>query len=558
MSKTFDIYTRVSEVGDRGGESFGSPEDQEASARRWAERERVEIGELVYEENVSGGLRPDDRELGRLIERCERGESGGIIIPWLDRLTRDVGHGGVVLDRITKAGARLVTSDGAFDSANLTPETRLVFHQLLSVGQYLREKNRAARLNGSRRAAARGVYLASVAPFGFLRKDVVEPQYRADGTLLRDGTLVDDPKRGPLVEPIFKQRADGWTARAIRDWLRDEHDVEVTAEGLRKIFKNRAYLGEARVPTGIKGQPEIVKNAHKRLVSDDLWERANAVGGRGRFRTTGRLSSQVRLAGLVYCGTCGRRLKTGGGARDGRPQYTCTHEGCTARSVIRAERLDVWVSNVLSDAFLAMEPHIVAIMEGDDRYQKALERVEKARLELDTYRAEIKVSDVGVEQWKRDVAIRQAALDLARAELKATPAPEPSKKFPVSEYTFEEAEPGLAREHNARFIARVVVKPVGRGRRVPPAERAEIWLMGAEEPLDPATVQPVGDPETDAILAAAHTPEALKAAAAHSAAEVAATEAAYEVAHTPEALRKLGGAAPVEKLAAEHRAKEGA
>ena len=37
----------------------------------------------------------------------------------------------------------------------------------------------------------------------------------------------------------------------------------------------------------------------------------------------------------------------------------------------------------------------------------------------------------------------------------------------------------------------------------------------------------------------------------------AATEAAYEVAHTPEALRKLGGAAPVE-LAAEHRAKEGA
>ena len=114
------------------------------------------------------------------------------------------------------------------------------------------------------------------------------------------------------------------------------------------------------------------------------------------------------------------------------------------------------------------------------------------------------VSDVGVEQWKRDVAIRQAALDLARAELKATPAPKPSKKFPVSEYTFEEAEPGLAREHNARFIARVVVKPVGRGRRVPPAERSEIWLVGAEEPLDVAAVTPVGDLDTVAILAAAH------------------------------------------------------
>jgi hypothetical protein len=88
--------------------------------------------------------------------------------------------------------------------------------------------------------------------------------------------------------------------------------------------------------------------------------------------------------------------------------------------------------------------------------------------------------------------------------LKATPAPKPSKKFPVAEYTFEEAEPGLAREHNARFIARVVVKPVGRGRRVPPAERAEIWLLGADAPLDVAATTPVGDPETMAVLAAAH------------------------------------------------------
>jgi hypothetical protein len=38
------------------------------------------------------------------------------------------------------------------------------------------------------------------------------------------------------------------------------------------------------------------------------------------------------------------------------------------------------------------------------------------------YRAEVRISDVGAEAWKADVATRQAALDAARVEL-ATVAP---------------------------------------------------------------------------------------------------------------------------------------
>ena len=44
--------------------------------------------------------------------------------------------------------------------------------------------------------------------------------------------------------------------------------------------------------------------------------------------------------------------------------------------------------------------------------------------------------------------------------------------------------PSLDREHVARFVSRVVVMPVGRGRRVPACERrAEVWFTGAEEPV---------------------------------------------------------------------------
>src|SRR5687768_12119231 len=40
---SFAIYERVSEVGEREGESFGSPEVQEAAARDWADREGADV-----------------------------------------------------------------------------------------------------------------------------------------------------------------------------------------------------------------------------------------------------------------------------------------------------------------------------------------------------------------------------------------------------------------------------------------------------------------------------------------------------------------------------------
>ena len=47
ISRTFDIYTRVSDVGDREGDSYGSPETQETSARACAQRLELEIGEVA-------------------------------------------------------------------------------------------------------------------------------------------------------------------------------------------------------------------------------------------------------------------------------------------------------------------------------------------------------------------------------------------------------------------------------------------------------------------------------------------------------------------------------
>jgi hypothetical protein len=60
-------------------------------------------------------------------------------------------------------------------------------------------------------------------------------------------------------------------------------------------------------------------------------------------------------------------------------------------------------------------------MEGDNRYQDALQAIEDARQELEAFVAEVSVVEIGKEAWARGREARQAKLDAARAFLKTVP-----------------------------------------------------------------------------------------------------------------------------------------
>ena len=151
--------------------------------------------------------------------------------------------------------------------------------------------------------------------------------------------------------------------------------------------------------------------------------------------------------------------------------------------MIKSCDLDAWVDDVLQDACLHREPHIAAVMEGDDRYERALDAVKDAAAERDHWRDQVSVLRVGEDNWSRGLEAREAALLEARKTLRTIPAPKAAKgKTDPTPVTFEEALP-LEREQIGRFVSKVVVSPVGRGRRVPPGERSAVWFVGAEEPV---------------------------------------------------------------------------
>lgn len=483
----FGIYVRVSEVGEREGESFGSPEEQEAAARAWAERNEVEVEEPTIELDVSGATAVADRKLGGLIERCEAGELEGVIVRYEDRFARDYIEGSLALKRLNDCGARLVATASGFDSEHLTPDKEMVFRIMMAVAQAQRDKNRLARMRGAQRAAERGLHLAAKCPTGYRWVDRQKGGRRqsAGGGI---GRLEKDPKMAPKVQEAFRRRANGESFEKIARYL-----GLAGKSSARAIIQNRVYLGEATVPTERKGEVRTIPHAHPPLVTHEEWERAQAAGGSWAPRS-GKWSALVRLGGLVRCSGCGKPLAVGS-LRGKEPYYACTVEGCVQRVGVRAQLLDSWVSRVVTDAMYARVPEVIAVLEGDDRYQRALDAVEQARQELDTYRAEIKVSDVGAEAWKRDVAARKAALDEARRALREIPATTEaySRAMPVTpaqwakatqEERAEYIEAAMDKDRLARMVDRVIVKPVGRGKRVPVAQRTEVYFVGAERPAE--------------------------------------------------------------------------
>jgi DNA invertase Pin-like site-specific DNA recombinase len=469
-----DVYIRVSETGDRTAEE--STELYEAQCREWADRHGVTIDLLVEDTDVSGATAVAERGLEELIKRVEVGESPGIITPRLNRFGRDVIEGAVALKRVVDAGGKLVGALDGFDSSS--PESDLIFNLQMSIAQAERARNRGSRITASERAADRGVYLAAKPPFGYERDD--------------DKRLVPKFPEAEIVKELFHRKAtttdnNGEILRWFVARCEGEGCLSVkTKSGLRQILKNRAYLGEATTQTAKKGSPRIIKNSHDPLLTPDEF---NAAQGTQPFVPRTGLALTAELRGLVFCDGCGRRLKVlGYSTKAGRvANYACTSKGCPERAAMKAEILDDYVGTRRLEAAMNREPHIVAVMEGDHRYEDALAEVRRAEDDLDTYRDSVEIQRAeGPVGFAKGIESRKAAIKVARdrmAELKPVTVKSPN---PGGAATKAQLEAMLEAEANARFIDRVVVSQAEKqpgGRWVDPSPRVAIYWKGAEEPV---------------------------------------------------------------------------
>jgi DNA invertase Pin-like site-specific DNA recombinase len=328
----FDGYVRVSRTAGRSGDSFISPQVQRESISTWAKLRGVEIVAWHEDLDQSGG-KLDRPGLEALLARIERGETGGVVVAKLDRLSRlGVADALKLVEQIQDAGGSIAAIDVGLDPT--TPVGKFAQTLMLALAQMERERIAESWTVAQEHAIERGVP-ASRTPYGF-RKD-------------EDGRLEPDPVDSPHIIEAFKLAASRDIAAATAYLQGNVKDRTWTTSYVRKVLSSRAYIGEIHS----KGSANL--EAHKPLVTRAIWQAAQQPA-----RTHSR-SGDYPLSGIATCGSCGSPMVAGSRTRTGQRMYVCTRqqtfykrEGrtpCKFPASIVAARLEDYVVSFLREGW---------------------------------------------------------------------------------------------------------------------------------------------------------------------------------------------------------------
>jgi site-specific DNA recombinase len=294
---TLDGYIRVSKKGQREGPSYISPKVQEQAIRRWAADHGYKIGKVIPEENVSGAKNPRDRALEDLVARCESGQSDGIIVYRLDRLSRNTRHTLDVLERLQACGARLVGAAEGIGGGD--DDQELLITLLSGIARDNWKRYQANFKVAVTDALDRGIHISGPVPAGYTRE--------------KGQPLKLIPSAKPIIKRAFKMRADGASWLQIADYLSESGlkssrgGIRWSKQGAYALIHNRVYLGEAR-----GGLPGVAKaGAHEACVTEAEFAAAQEKDGVYAKRD-GSISMQALFGGIITCGGCGERLSVTG------------------------------------------------------------------------------------------------------------------------------------------------------------------------------------------------------------------------------------------------------
>jgi DNA invertase Pin-like site-specific DNA recombinase len=329
-----DLYVRVSRVG--GRENLTSPEDQERQARAFAASQGLTIGKVLTDLDESGGTL-DRPALVEALRRVEARESGGIVVAYLSRASRDTRQGLELLERVTRAG-------GSVYAPNLpnylTADGKMLTTIQLAVDAGYRERKGEELERAKENAVALGIPINSRPATGYVKG--------------ADRRLTPDPVSAPVVVAVFEARTRGAGPAELAELL--EASGVTTSQGSRTwskeavygLLRNRVYLGEISY-----GRDRRFVNvaAHEAIVDLATWQLAQ--GGARRVMSRERVNL---LAGLLRCSGCRHCLQGTSDAHKHRI-YRCKrrHAGgiCERPARNRAEPVE---AAVLSDLWEHLPP----------------------------------------------------------------------------------------------------------------------------------------------------------------------------------------------------------
>lgn len=379
-------YVRVSFVGERGGDSFRSPEDQAATIQAWAKARNEPVEMLVPELDRSGGdaSRPI---LNEAIQGIEEGRYRGLIVAYLSRASRSVQHLLETWDRIEKAGGQVVAVNENIDTS--TPAGRLTRTMLAAIAEHELDLHRERFEELRASATQRGIWQRRQTPKGYTR----DPETRR----------LTPSRDAKLVKEAFRDFANGTPTTVISDRL------QMTPSGLRNLLRNRVYLGELSV-----GQ-HVNPDAHPPIVTEAEWQAAQQRDGTPKRRSNKPVSL---LAGIIRCASCGHVMIKATSGQGKYVYYRCRKRHSAGKCDQPAAANLAQTEAIVQEAFLKAVSNVSAQPNTDAAtIEQARETLVHAETELSTYLEAVSAADVGADRFHEGATLRRQAVDQARQTL---------------------------------------------------------------------------------------------------------------------------------------------
>jgi site-specific DNA recombinase len=470
-----DGYIRVSRRGGREGESFISPDVQHERIEEWAEANEIEIVQW-WEEIDQSGAKLERPMFQEVLARCERGETGGIVVAKLDRFARSAVDALESIRRLNGAGARLVSVEDGCDGS--TAMGRFAIGILTMIAELELERIKENWTTAITRAIDRGVHVSARPPTGYTRDE-------------HKRLVVSEPAASAVRE-VFRQRALGASWAELAQYLEEQGiatplgNAHWSKTGVSGLVRNPACLGQARSGSIVK------ENAHEAIVTRAEFDAAQSVSKSLLKTRDGSLAEKAMLGGLARCAGCGHTLKITGNTdrKTGEryPFYYCTGRyasgPCPSRASVRSSILDGYVEAQVVHALSQEEGLLAQAVDASEALEEAARAVAEAEHELDLFIANPKLLTlIGEERFLEGVEVRQRALEEARQEL-AEKRAQSSLADELVDGDLLKSWPTLTVQEKRRLLHglldRVVVRRArGRGKNANPvSERAQIVLRG--------------------------------------------------------------------------------
>lgn len=500
-------YLRLSNEEAQGGES-SSITNQRMIVQNYCKQNGITLVREFVDDGYSGG-NFDRPAFQRMMRELEQGKANTVITKDLSRLGRDMREASYYAEQFfPEHGIHYIAIADNFD----TNRENIMAPFLFAMNEvYLRDGSRKVK-DVLRSKRENGQYCACP-PYGYRKDD--DDKHR----------LAPDEATAPVVLRIFEQAANGDSSRKIaldlnndgvipplkyRVLYRDEFSAEGAARAsdlwnyttVKRILKNPVYLGHTLLgkskKVSVKSKKKVpvpredwavTENTHPPLVSNALYERAQANLGRGSrdYRAYDHVRKSI-FSGIAVCARCGYSLCSCGTVYKGeREKYwylSCTHQRqdianpCEGVRVRYADLLQIVRQEL--NALLTMSDEQVAIMVhkalkrfGDEESRKAkklqkeqaearLVTIDKIVTKLYTDNAEGRLDDERlrrlVGELEKESAGLRSLLDARRTPDTAQETEDNYTRFfaLARQYTHIEK---LDRETLQTFVERIEVGP---------------------------------------------------------------------------------------------------